>query len=50
VLTLVLFPVIIGRGPRVIPEDVRVDLDLLEQRDFSGGIVRLSYWVARPAG
>ncbi len=50
VLTLVLFPVIIGRGLRVIPDDVRVDLDLIERRDFSGGIVRLSYRVARPAG
>ncbi len=47
VLTLVLFPVIIGRGLRVIPEDVRVDLDLIERRDFSGGIVRLSYRIAR---
>jgi dihydrofolate reductase len=49
VLTLVLFPVIIGRGLRVIPDDVRVDLDLIERRDFSGGIVRLSYRVSRPA-
>lgn len=47
VLTLVLFPVIIGRGSRVIPNDVRVELDLIERRDFSGGIVRLSYRVAR---
>jgi hypothetical protein len=46
VLTLVLFPVIIGRGLRVIPEDLRVDLDLIERRDFSSGIVRLSYRVA----
>jgi dihydrofolate reductase len=47
VLTLVLFPVIIGRGLRLIPDDVRVDLDLIERRDFRGGIVRLSYRVAR---
>jgi hypothetical protein len=31
----------------VIPDDVRVDLDLIERRDFRGGIVRLSYRVAR---
>jgi dihydrofolate reductase len=47
VLTLVLFPVIIGRGLRVIPDDVRIGLDLIERRDFSGGIVRLGYRVDR---
>ena len=45
VLTLVLFPVIIGRGLRVIPEDLRVDLELIERRDFSRGIVQLTYRV-----
>jgi len=43
VLTLVLFPVIIGRGLRVIPEDLRLDLQLIERRDFSRGIVQLTY-------
>jgi hypothetical protein len=46
VLTLVFLPVIIGRGLRVIPDDVRVSLALIERRDFSGGIVRLSYRMA----
>ncbi len=45
VLTLVLFPVIIGRGLRVIPQDLRIDLQLIERRDFSRGIVQLSYRV-----
>jgi dihydrofolate reductase len=45
VLTLVLFPVIIGRGLRVIPEDLRLDLQLVERRDFSRGIVQLTYRV-----
>lgn len=49
VLTLVLFPVIIGRGKRVIPEDLRLDLELAERRDFSRGIVQLTYRVPRPA-
>jgi dihydrofolate reductase len=43
VLTLVLVPVIIGRGLRVIPEDLRLDLQLIERRDFSRGIVQLTY-------
>ena len=50
VLTLVLFPVIIGRGKRVIPQDLRLDLQLTERRDFSHGIVQLSYRVPRQAG
>jgi dihydrofolate reductase len=49
VLTLVLFPVIVGRGLRVIPDDVRADLELAERRDFSGGIVRLTYRIPRGA-
>ncbi|HEY5979578.1 MAG TPA: dihydrofolate reductase family protein [Microlunatus sp.] len=47
VLTLVLFPVIIGGGLRVIPQDLRLDLQLTERRDFSRGIVQLSYRVPR---
>jgi len=43
VLTLVIFPVIIGRGLRVIPDDLRLDLQLIERRDFSHGIIRLTY-------
>ncbi|HEY5845290.1 MAG TPA: dihydrofolate reductase family protein [Microlunatus sp.] len=50
VLTLVLFPVIIGRGKRVIPQDLRLDLQLTERRDFSGDIVQLTYRVPRHAG
>ncbi len=49
VLTLVLFPVIIGRGLRVIPQDLRLDLELTERRDFSRGIVQLTYRVPRAA-
>jgi dihydrofolate reductase len=49
VLTLVLFPVIIGRGLRVIPDDVRLDLELAERRDFSRGVVRLTYQIPRGA-
>ena len=48
VLTLVLFPVIIGSGLRVIPAGLRLDLELVERRDFSRGIVQLTYRV--PAG
>ena len=50
VLTLVLFPVIIGRGLRVIPEDLRLDLQVIEWRDFSRGIVQLTYRVPGVGG
>jgi len=40
---LFLAPVIVGGGKRMLPEDVRVDLELFDERRFDGGFVFLGY-------
>ena len=42
---LFLVPVIVGGGKRALPERVRLDLDLIEERQFSNGTVHLHYHV-----
>jgi dihydrofolate reductase len=42
---LILAPVIVGAGTRALPEDVRVSLELLDERRFAGGMVHLHYRV-----
>lgn len=37
------FPVIIGGGKRVLPDNARLDLELLEERRFENGVVYLRY-------
>jgi hypothetical protein len=49
VLTLAMFPVIVGPARRVIPHDVRVDLELVERRDFGSGMLGPSNRMARAA-
>lgn len=44
---LVIGPAIVGGGLRFFPDDVRADLDLLEDRRFSNGVVFLRYGVTR---
>lgn len=39
-------PVVVGGGTRYLPDGVRLDLELLDERRFSGGVVYLRY---RPA-
>lgn len=48
-LELVLVPVVIGSGPRVLPDHVRLGLELVEQRAFPSGWVDLRYRVAAAA-
>ncbi len=36
-------PVIIGGGLRALPDDVRLTLDLVEERRLAGGVVHLHY-------
>jgi dihydrofolate reductase len=43
---LFLAPIIVGGGTRSLPDDVRVRLDLLEERRFGNGVVQLHYGVA----
>jgi dihydrofolate reductase len=40
---LLLAPVIVGEGKRMLPGDVRVDLELLDERRFRSGFVFLGY-------
>jgi dihydrofolate reductase len=40
---LLVVPTLLGRGIRVLPGDVRIRLDLLEERRFGNGMVYLRY-------
>jgi dihydrofolate reductase len=40
---LFLAPVVVGGGKQMLPEDVRVDLELFDERRFDGGFVFLGY-------
>jgi dihydrofolate reductase len=40
---LVLAPVVVGGGKRALPDGVRVDLELLDERRFASGFVYLRY-------
>jgi dihydrofolate reductase len=42
---LFLLPVAVGRGKSALPSDVRLDLELLDERRFSGGAIYLHYRV-----
>ncbi len=46
-LQLFVVPVVVGAGTRSLPDDVRVDLELLEERRFGGGVVYLHYRTRR---
>jgi dihydrofolate reductase len=42
---LFLSPVVVGGGTRALPDGVRLDLELLDERRFGNGVVHLSYGV-----
>ena len=42
---LFLTPVVVGRGKRALPEDVRMSLELVGERRFRSGVVYLRYRV-----
>lgn len=44
-LHLFLMPVIVGGGKRALPDHVRLDLELREERRFASGVVHLRYGV-----
>jgi dihydrofolate reductase len=46
-IQLFLNPIAVGGGTPALPHDVRVDLELLDQRRFGNGVVYLSYRVGR---
>lgn len=41
------FPVVIGQGSRSLPDDVRIDLELVGERRFDNGVVHLHHHVRR---
>ena len=42
-----LHPVVVGGGTPYLPEGVRLDLELLDERRFAGGVVHLHHRVVR---
>ena len=40
-------PVVVGGGKRFLPDDLRLDLELLIERRFGNGVVYLQYRVGR---
>jgi riboflavin biosynthesis pyrimidine reductase len=46
-LMLFACPVVVGGGHPALPADLRLDLDLLEERRFAGGVVYLRYAIRR---
>jgi dihydrofolate reductase len=42
-IQLVLAPIVVGGGTRALPSDVRLKLELLDERRFAGGMVYLRY-------
>ena len=43
---LFLFPIVVGGGKRALPDNVRVQLELLDERRFGNGVVHLHYRVS----
>jgi dihydrofolate reductase len=48
-LALFVVPVVVGGGTRALPDDVRLVLELVDERRFAGGVVFLRYLVTRSA-
>lgn len=42
---LFLVPILVGGGKRALPSDVRLQLELLDERRFGSGVVHLSYGI-----
>jgi dihydrofolate reductase len=42
---MIVCPVVVGSGKRFFPHDVRLDLELVEQRRFRKGVIVLRYAV-----
>ncbi len=42
-LHLFVTPIVVGGGKRSLPNDVRLELELLDERRFEGGVVHLHY-------
>jgi len=40
---LFLAPIVVGGGTRALPDDIRVELELLDERRFGNGVMHLHY-------
>jgi dihydrofolate reductase len=40
---LFITPIVVGDGKRSLPTNVRLELELLDERRFEGGVVHLHY-------
>ena len=49
-LYLFLVPAVVGGGTRSLPDHVRLELELLDERRFDGGMVYLHYRIVGPDG
>ncbi len=47
-LHLFLTPIVVGGGTAALPDGVRVELELLDEHRFAGGVVHLHYSCSRP--
>lgn len=47
--SLMVFPVVLGGGKKLFPDEVRVNLRLVESRPFPSGVVLIRYAPERPA-
>jgi len=45
-IALFLSPLVVGGGLRALPQDARIDLELLEQKRFTSGVVYVRYRVS----
>ncbi len=43
-------PIVVGGGTRALPDGVRLELELLDERRFGNGVVYLHYRVEPPDG
>ncbi len=46
-LHLFVVPIVVGGGTRSLPDNVRVNLELVDERRFAGGVVHLHYRTSR---
>jgi dihydrofolate reductase len=49
-LGLFVVPTVVGGGTRSLPDHVRLELELVDERRFEGGTVYLHYRIVRPNG
>lgn len=47
--SLLVYPVVLGGGKKLFPEDLRLNLRLIESRPFPSGVVLMHYAAERPA-